>query len=209
MALSGNAVSHPGSHEVLSLEQTTEEGRLRILGFWVFLGAEVVLFACLFATYLVLHGQTAGGPTSSQLFDVPGFTAETLLLLASSFTCGLGTYEMRRHHVKRLIAWMIVTMLLGMGFVGLEVHEFITYVSQGADMARSAFLSAFFVLVGTHGSHVSLGILWLLSIVLQLWRRGLTPVTARKVFVVSLYWHFLDIVWVFIFTTVYLMGKVS
>jgi cytochrome aa3-600 menaquinol oxidase subunit 3 len=188
------------------LEYSTEDGRLRIFGFWVFLGAEIVLFSCLFGTYIVLHGQTAGGPTSAQLFNVNEFMIETLLLLTSSFTCGLGTYEMRRGNRRALMGWLIVTMLLGLGFVGMEAHEFIGYVNQGADMQRSAFLSAFFVLVGTHGSHVSLGLLWMGSVLIQVWRRGLNSVTARKVFIVSIYWHFLDVVWVFIFTVVYLSG---
>jgi len=192
----------------LPLEYSTEEGSLKIFGFWVFLGAEVVLFSSLFATYLVLHGHTVGGPTSAQLFDVKGFTIETLLLLTSSFTCGIGIYEMRRGQRKGLMIWLIVTLLLGAGFVGMELNEFITYVSLGATMQRSAFLSAFFVLVGTHGVHVTLGLFWILSIVIQIARRGITPVTARKAFVVSLYWHFLDVVWVFIFTVVYLTGKV-
>ena len=204
--------SHDHDHEHLTpgvpLEYATEEGRLKIFGFWVFLGAEVVLFACLFATYLVLHHMTAGGPTSMDLFEVKGFTIETFLLLTSSFTCGLGVYEMRRNNSKGLMVWIIVTLLLGLGFVGMEITEFVTYVKDGATMQRSAFLSAFFTLVGTHGAHVSLGILWMSSILYQLWKRGITAVTARKVFVVGLYWHFLDLIWIFIFTVVYLTGKV-
>lgn len=188
------------------LEYSTEEGRLRIFGFWVFLGAEVVLFACLFATYLVLHTMTAGGPSTTTLFDPKMFVIETLLLLTSSFTCGLGTLEMRRQNKAGVLMWLSVTVLLGLGFVGLEANEFTTYVMHGAAMSTSAFLSAFFVLVGTHGSHVSLGILWIVLIMVQVWRRGITAVTARKVFMASLYWHFLDVIWVFIFTVVYLMG---
>lgn len=190
------------------LEYSTEDGSLRITGFWVFLAAEVVLFSCLFATYLLYHGQTAGGPTSRNLFDVPGFATETILLLTSSFTYGLATYSMRRRQKGSVIGWLIVTMLLGMGFVGMEITEFYTYAIHGATLSRSAFLSAFFTLVGTHGAHVSVGILWMLMVIIQVAVRGITPMTSRKIFIVGLYWHFLDVVWVFIFTVVYLTGKV-
>jgi cytochrome aa3-600 menaquinol oxidase subunit III len=194
--------------ETLPREFSTEEGSLRILGFWVFLGAEVVLFSTLFATYLTLHDMTAGGPTSAQLFDFRGFSIETFLLLISSFTCGLGTHAMRRNHRAQAVTWLVVTVLLGLGFVGMEVNEFATDVLQGATLQRSAFLSAFFVLVGTHGCHVSVGILWITMVIIQLSQRGITDVTARKVFITALYWHFLDVVWIFIFTVVYLIGKV-
>ena len=206
MAVNLDAVQQP-AHSVLPLEYT-EDGNLRIFGFWVFLAAEVVLFSTLFAVYLVLHGNVAGGPTSQQLFDIRGFTIETFLLLTSSFTMGLGTYEMRRNNAKGVIAWVLVTLLLGLGFVGMEISEFAHYVSIGANLSRSAFLSAFFILVGTHGSHVTLGLFWILAILIQVMRFGITPKTARKLFVVGLYWHFLDVVWVFIFTVVYLTGKV-
>jgi cytochrome o ubiquinol oxidase subunit III len=178
----------------------------RIFGFWLFMATDMLLFASLFATYLILSTHTDGGPTGHQLFEVRGFTAETLILLTSSFTGGLATYAMRRRKVGTTIAFLAITILLGLSFVGLEASEFIHYAHIGATMQRSAFLSAFFTLVGTHGSHVSLGIVWMATILIQLARNGLNPVTARKVFVVNLYWHFLDVVWVFIFTAVYLMG---
>jgi len=197
------------SNPDVPLEYSLEEGALRIFGFWLFLATDLVLFACLFATYVILQDNTAGGPTEMQLFNVPSFTAETLILLTSSFTGGLGTYAMHKGSRRALITWMIITVLLGLSFIGLEVKEFVTYATHGAPLQRSAFLSAFFTLVGTHGAHVSLGILWMLSIIYQLARRGITPITARKVFIVGLYWHFLDIVWVFIFTVVYLNGVMS
>ncbi len=205
------AVNMESLHEPISSSLPLEyqgDGNLKIFGFWVFLAAEVVLFSTLFAVYLVFHGNVAGGPTSQQLFDIRGFTIETFLLLTSSFTMGLGTYEMRRQNTKGVLAWVLITVLLGLGFLGMEISEFAHYVSIGANISRSAFLSAFFVLVGTHGSHVTLGILWILSILVQVMRKGITPKTARKLFVVGLYWHFLDVVWVFIFTVVYLTGKV-
>ncbi len=191
------------------LEYSTEEGRLKILGFWIFLGAEIVLFSCLFATYLVLLSHTAGGPDSHELYKVKEFMEETILLLVSSFTCGLATLSLRNNNKLGIIIWLIITMLLGAGFIYLEVHEFVTYATQeSATMQTSGFLSAFFTLVGTHGAHVSLGILWMGGIVLQLAFKGINPTTARKVFIVGLYWHFLDVVWVFIFTAVYLTGLV-
>ncbi len=188
------------------IEYQTEDGALKILGFWVFLATDLILFACLFATFIVLRTHTDGGPTGKELFDVPSFTAETFILLTSSFTGGLATFEMHRGHRNRVIGWLVVTALLGLSFVGLEVNEFVHMAMAGATLQRSAFLSAFFTLVGTHGCHVSLGILWMTSIIIQLCRRGITPITARKVYIVNMYWHFLDVVWVFLFTVVYLMG---
>jgi cytochrome aa3-600 menaquinol oxidase subunit III len=190
------------------LEYSTEEGRLKIFGFWVFLGAEIVLFSCLFTTYLIYLHHTAGGPTAKELFEVKGFTIETFLLLTSSFTCGIATHELRRGNRAGLISWLIITLLLGLGFVGMEISEFVNYVHAGATIQTSAFLSGFFVLVGTHGAHVSLGIFWMLFIIIQLAVKGINPVTARKVFIVGIYWHFLDVVWVFILTAVYLTGLV-
>ncbi|MGZ0087431.1 cytochrome aa3 quinol oxidase subunit III [Caldibacillus thermoamylovorans] len=194
--------------ETMPLEYRTQESRLNILGFWIFLGAEVALFATLFATYLVLFQRTGSGPTAGELFEVKDVLIETLLLLTSSFTCGLAIFEMRRGRMSGLIAWLLVTLLLGAGFITFELREFIHYVHEGATMQTSAFLSSFFVLVGTHGAHVSLGIAWMVLIIIQLLQRGLTAKTARKVFIVSLYWHFLDVVWIFIFTLVYLLGMV-
>jgi heme/copper-type cytochrome/quinol oxidase subunit 3 len=182
------------------------EPDLWIFGFWIFLVSDLIIFASLFATYAVLYTHTANGPTPKQIFDVTGFTAETLFLLTSSFTCGLATYSMRRGHRGWLVAWLTVTLILGLLFIGFEVNEFATNVMNGYTMSTSAFLSAFYTLVGTHGCHVSLGICWMTAILIQVIQRGITEVTARKVFVVGLYWHFLDVVWVFIFTVVYLTG---
>jgi cytochrome aa3-600 menaquinol oxidase subunit 3 len=134
---------------------------------------------------------------------------ETILLLTSSFTCGLAIFEMHRHNKKGLLTWMVITLLLGAGFVGMEISEFINYVHDGATMQTSAFLSGFFVLLGTHGLHVSMGIGWAIMVMIQIAKRGLNPVTARKAFIIGLYWHFLDVVWIFIFTFVYLKGMVS
>ncbi len=193
----------------LPLEYQLEQSRLNIFGFWIFLGAEIILFATLFAVYAVLGERTAGGPTPQDIFVLKDVLIETMLLLTSSFTCGLAIYEMRRNNVKGLLTWMIITLLLGAGFIFMEVSEFIHYVHEGATMQTSAFLSSFFVLLGTHGAHVSLGIGWAILIIIQLLRRGITPVTARKIFIIGLYWHFLDVVWIFIFTFVYLARMVG
>ncbi|MCD5323334.1 MULTISPECIES: cytochrome aa3 quinol oxidase subunit III [Pontibacillus] len=190
------------------LEYRTQEGQMTIMGFWIFLGAEVVLFATLFATYAVLFGRTADGPLPSELFE-PGTTLiMTFLLLTSSFTCGLAIHEMRRGSVKGLIFWMVITLALGLGFLGFEIYEFVHYTHEGATIQASAFWSAFFILAGTHGLHVTLGIGWATLLLIQIKQRGLTNVTSRKLFVVSLYWHFLDVIWIFIFTSVYLIGMV-
>ncbi|WML52819.1 cytochrome aa3 quinol oxidase subunit III [Neobacillus sp. PS3-12] len=188
----------------LSIEYQTEQSRLNILGFWIFLGAEIILFSTLFATFGVLKGSTMGGPSPKELFEINGVMAETLILLTSSFTCGLAVYEMHRKNKKGLLAWFGVTLLLGASFVGLEVTEFIKYVHEGATLQTNAFYSAFFTLLGTHGMHVSLGIGWGIMVMLQIAKRGIDSVTARKTFIIGLYWHFLDVIWIFIFTFVYL-----
>lgn len=193
----------------LPLEYQTEQNRLNILGFWIFLGAEVILFATLFAVYGVLGHRHADGPTQQDLFIFKDAMLMTLLLLTSSFTCGLAIFEMRRQNLKALVTWLVITLLLGVGFLFLEINEFNHYIHEGATMQTSAFLSSFFVLVGTHGLHVTMGIGWAILIIIQLLTRGLTPVTARKTFIIGLYWHFLDVVWIFVFTFVYLAGMVA
>ncbi|GAA4836399.1 cytochrome o ubiquinol oxidase subunit III [Paenibacillus vulneris] len=180
---------------------------LKTFGFWIFLITDCILFGTLFATYIVLHGNTNGGPTPKELFEMPGIIAETFILLTSSFTSGLAVLAMHKGNKNQLIGWLAVTALLGASFVALEVNEFITMVyHEGATISTSAFLSAFFTLVGTHGLHVSLGLCWMIGLMFQLKKHGITPVTKRKVDVISLYWHFLDVVWIFVFTVVYLMG---
>jgi len=193
----------------LPLEYQTEQNRMNILGFWIFLGAEIVLFGTLFAVFSVLNTRYAGGPTPKDLFEIKDVMVETILLLTSSFTMGLAIYEMRRHNRNGMLLWFIITILLGAGFVFMEITEFIHYVHEGATMQTSAFLSSFFVLLGTHGLHASMGIGWASMVILQILRRGLTPVTARKTFIIGLYWHFLDVVWIFIFTFVYLARMVG
>jgi cytochrome aa3-600 menaquinol oxidase subunit 3 len=191
------------------LEFAHEEQALRISGFWMFLVTDVLIFASLFASYAVYVGQVAMGPTPAQVFDLGPVLAETLMLLTSSFTAGLAIWQMRRGQTRWLVVWLLVTLGLGAGFVSTEVHEFVADVLAGAGWRTSAFLSAFFLLVSTHGAHVTFGILWALGLLAQLGRRGLTAVVRRKLYTFALYWHFLDIIWVFIFTAVYLAGKIA
>ncbi|KQX66952.1 MULTISPECIES: cytochrome o ubiquinol oxidase subunit III [unclassified Paenibacillus] len=194
-----------GGHHAHDHEHDHES--LKTFGFWIFLITDCILFGSLFATYMVLHQNTNGGPTPEELFKMPGIIAETFILLTSSFTSGLAVLGMHKGNMKQLIGWLAVTVLLGASFVGLELNEFINMVNhEGATISTSAFLSAFFALVGTHGLHVSVGLIWMVGLMLQLKRRGITAVTKRKVAVISLYWHFLDVVWIFVFTVVYLMG---
>ncbi|MDQ0875498.1 cytochrome o ubiquinol oxidase subunit 3 [Paenibacillus sp. V4I3] len=194
-----------GEHHAHDHEHDHES--LKTFGFWIFLITDCILFGSLFATYMVLHQNTNGGPTPEELFKMPGIIAETFILLTSSFTSGLAVLGMHKGNMKQLIGWLAVTVLLGASFVGLELYEFINMVNhEGATISTSAFLSAFFALVGTHGLHVSVGLIWMVGLMLQLKRRGITAVTKRKVAVISLYWHFLDVVWIFVFTVVYLMG---
>lgn len=209
MSMSGRMqTGHPIAVSSKPLEYQDPNQSVKIFGFWLFLSTDMLLFGCLFATYLVVRTHTDGGPTAQSIFDIPRFTLETIFLLTSSFTGGLSTLAMRNGNKKWLLIWLTVTMVLGLAFIGLEVKEFATDVAVGATMQRSAFLSAFFTLVGTHGSHVSVGLVWMFLTLLQVAKRGITTITARKVFMVNLYWHFLDVVWVFIFTIVYLSGRV-
>ncbi|EFI85083.1 cytochrome aa3 quinol oxidase subunit III [Listeria grayi] len=191
------------------LEYQSEQGSLNIIGFWTFLTAEIALFATLFATYFVMEkaGSNAGHPPS-EMFELWLVLVMTFLLLTSSFTCGLAIGEMRKGNVKMLVVYMIITLLLGAGFVGFEIYEFSHYVMEGVTMQVGSYWSSFFVLLGTHGLHVTIGLFWITFILIQL-KRGLTPKNASKLFITSLYWHFLDVVWIFIFTGVYLYGMVN
>jgi cytochrome o ubiquinol oxidase subunit 3 len=178
---------------------------LKILGFWIFLVTDCLLFATFFSAYAVLHNHTDGAFTSKE-YDIPGFIIETFVLLVSSFTSGLAVLQMHKGNKKGLMGWLIVTVVLGAIFVALEINEFTGMALEGATLSRSAFLTSFFSLVGTHGCHVTFGILWMIGLIVQLSQKGITTITKRKISIISLYWHFLDAVWIFIFTVVYLMG---
>ena len=175
-------------------------------GFWLFLLSDIIMFSALFASYAVLSGQTAGGPSGHGLFELRHVGIETLCLLFSSYTCGLGILAMERGHLRRFYLAFGLTFVLGATFLGLEVSEFVGLVARGAGPSRSAFLSAFFSLVGLHGAHVTAGLLWLSFMVAQTAVRGPRDFVRRRLLCFSLFWHALDIIWVALLTLVYLMG---
>lgn len=187
-------------------EYSTEENRLKILGFWIFLGAEIMLFGTLFASYFTLVDRTGSGPIGAEIFEITPVLAETFLLLASSFTIGLAIHAMRLGSKKATLTFMGITLVLGLAFLGVEIYEFQHYVHIGAGLSVSAFTSILLTTLGTHGLHVTLGFFWGLAIIIQISKRGLNHVTANKAFIFSLYWHFLDVVWIFIFSFIYLKG---
>jgi len=189
---------HDGAH-------TGDETAL--FGIWVYIMSDCLLFASLFATYAVLRGATFGGPSLRTFVNMPFVLTESLILLASSFTYGLVTLYAHHHNSKaKVLASLGVTFLLGCGFVAMEMSEFVKLIHDGSGPDRSAFLSAFFALLGTHGLHVLVGLIWMGLLFVQVVFRGVTPTTVRKLSSLGLFWHFLDIVWIFIFTIVYLMG---
>ena len=188
------------------LEYSTEENNLKIFGFWVFLGAEIMLFGTLFASYFTLVDRTGSGPTGAEIFEITPVLIETFVLLTSSFTIGLAIHAMRLGSKKATINFMVITLLLGAVFLGVEIYEFYHYVHVGAGLTVSAFTSILLTTLGTHGLHVTMGLFWGLLLVYQIAKRGLNSVTAGKTFVFSLYWHFLDVVWIFIFSFIYLKG---
>lgn len=179
-----------------------------MFGFWVYLMTDLLMFAVLFAVYAVLHRNTAGGPTGSDLFSQPQALAETLILLTSSFTCGIGMIAARRGNKAQTLIWFGITFLLGLAFLELEVKEFAEFIHEGHTLTSNAFLSSFFALVGTHGLHITSGLLWMGVTLAYVSVRGLNKHLVRKLALLSLFWHFLDIVWIFIFTIVYLMAFV-
>jgi len=177
-----------------------------LLGFWIYLMSDCLIFACLFAAYGVLGRSYAAGPSGAELFDLPLVAVNTGLLLFSSITYGIAMIAMQARSKRGVLVWLAITGLLGAGFIGLELYEFSHLIHEGAGPQRSAFLTAFFALVGTHGLHVSFGIIWLLVLMSQVGRHGLTAANQRRLFCLSMFWHFLDVVWIGVFTFVYLMG---
>ncbi|MDO6655501.1 cytochrome c oxidase subunit 3 [Anaerobacillus sp. 1_MG-2023] len=191
-------------------ERATLDGKNKFLGFWFFLGGETVLFASLFGVYLGLRNATNGGVSANELFELPLVFIATMLLLTSSLTSVFATMALKTNHFKRMIGWFVVTGLLGLAFLGLEIYEFNHYVHEyGHTIKSSAWGSAFYTLVGTHGAHVLVGISWITILIIRNLRRGMDLYTAPKFYLFALYWHFIDVVWIFIFTVVYLMGKVG
>ncbi len=193
--------AHQPSH------QEASDDRI-MFGFWVYLMTDLLMFAILFAVYAVLHKNSVGGPTDSELFHLPLALQETLLLLTSSFTAGIGMIAARRNNKRQVLLWFGLTFLLGAAFLGLEIKEFAELIHHGNTWRSNAFLSAFFALVGTHGLHIISGLLWLGTILVYIIIRGLNSHMVRKLALLSLFWHFLDIVWIFIFTIVYLRAHI-
>lgn len=176
-------------------------------GFWIFLLSDIVMFACFFATFAVLVGQTAGGPKGAELFNLRNVAIETALLLVSSFTCGMASIAAEVRSKLWFQAAMAVTGALGLGFLVIEFREFSDLIARDAGPGRSAFLSAFFTLVGCHGLHVSAGILWLLTMMAQVFAKGFRADIQRRILCFALFWHALDIIWVAVFSVVYLLGS--
>lgn len=205
--LNTSVTSHASMHassDFYVKEHHPENGTL--LGFWLYLMSDCLIFACLFATYAVLGRNYAGGPTGAELFDLPLVAVNTSLLLLSSITYGFAMLEMQRKRVPATLIWLAITGLLGACFIGFELYEFVHLIHEGAGPQRSGFLTSFFALVGTHGLHVTFGIIWLITLMFQIGRHGLTPENGRRLMCLSMFWHFLDVVWIGVFTFVYLMG---
>ena len=188
--------SHGGHHD--------DSGPRTTLGFWIYLMSDCLIFCVLFATFGVLSDATAGGPQGRQLFELRFALGETAILLASSFSFGLAMLAMQAGRQRRVVGWLGLTAALGLGFIGMEVHEFAMLIAHGAGPATSAFLSAYFVLVGTHGFHVLCGLLWIGLMIHQTMHFGLDQIVQRRLACLSLFWHFLDLVWICVFTFVYL-----
>ncbi len=191
----------------LDEEPHPENGTL--LGFWLYLMSDCLVFACLFAAFGVLRHSYAAGPSGVDLFDLPLVALNTALLLFSSITYGFAVLEMQRNRQGPTLMWLALTGLLGAGFIGIELYEFAHLIHEGAGPQRSAFLSAFFALVSTHGLHVTFGIVWLVTLMVQVSKHGLILANRRRLLCLSMFWHFLDVVWIGVFTFVYLMGKLA
>ncbi len=190
------------------LDHEAEANDRVMFGFWVYLMTDLLMFAILFAVYAVLHGNTLGGESGRELFSMPLALAETLLLLTSSFTVGIAMIAARMRNKNQALLWFGITFMLGMAFLGLELYEFAEFIHEGHTMQSNAFLSSFFVLVGTHGLHITSGLLWMGITLVYVMKRGLNDALVRKLSMLSLFWHFLDIVWIFIFTVVYMRAFV-
>jgi cytochrome o ubiquinol oxidase subunit III len=181
---------------------------IQTFGFWIYLMSDLIIFATLFATFAVLGQNYAGGPTGKELFDLPYLLGETLFLLFSSATCGLAMLAVHDGRKKWVLIGLAITFLLGLGFVSMEINEFHGLMAQGFGPDRSAFLSSFFTLVGTHGAHVTFGLIWMAVMMGQVAVKGLTSPVQSRLMRWSMFWHFLDLIWIGIFSIVYLMGVV-
>ena len=187
-------------------EHDHEAGGSTMLGFWIYLMSDCLIFAMLFAAYALFGTSYAGGPKPSELFELPLVAVNTSMLLLSSITYGFAMIAMQEKKKSAVLIWLAITGLFGAAFVGIELSEFANLIREGATPQRSAFLSSFFTLVSTHGLHVSFGIIWLITLMVQVGRYGLTAANQRRLMCLSLFWHFLDVIWIGVFTFVYLMG---
>jgi cytochrome o ubiquinol oxidase subunit 3 len=199
-------VADSGNSPVFYRREEAHPENGTLLGFWIYLMSDCFIFAALFACYAVLGTSYAAGPTARDVLDLPGLAVNTALLLVSSVTFGFAMLEMARERKRAMMVWLAIAGLLAATFVGLEIHEFAVMIAEGAGPGRSAFLSSFFTLVGTHGLHVSVGILWLIVLMFQLGKHGLNEANIRRLRCLSMFWHFLDLVWVGVFSYVYLVG---
>jgi cytochrome o ubiquinol oxidase subunit 3 len=202
--IANGAVSADPSARYYVRDHHPENGTL--LGFWLYLMSDCLLFAGLFAAYAVLGRNYAGGPSGAELFELPTIALNTAFLLLSSITYGFAMIASQRKNLKATIIWLGITGLFGLAFLSLEIQEFLHLIHEGAGPQRSAFLTSFFALVGTHGLHVTFGTIWLVTLMFQLGKHGLTGENKRRLMCLSMFWHFLDVIWIGVFTFVYLMG---
>lgn len=193
-------------NQALPLEYSTKQNDLNIFGFWVFLACEIMLFATLFTSYFTLEHRVGSGPSGAEIFEITPILIETFILLTSSFMIGLAIHAMRLGRKKAMMVFFGITLLLGLSFLSVEIYEFVHYVNVGAGLQTSAFTAILLSTLGTHGAHVTFGLFWGVMIMIQLKKDGLNARTANKSFIFSLYWHFLDVVWIFIFSFIYLKG---
>ena len=206
--MSSSVTMQDGPRQWHAEEEHEHSGGATMIGFWIYLMSDALIFASLFAVYGVLSRNYAGGPGPKQLFDLSLVAVNTGLLLASSITFGVAMLAMAAGRTGRTMVWLAITGLLGAAFLGVELHEFATLVAEGAGPHRSGFLSSFFTLVATHGTHVAFGLVWLIVLLVQIGKRGLGEDNRRRVMCLSMFWHFLDIVWIGVFTSVYLLGVI-
>ena len=207
--MASHAIPTPqGAAPVFHLKEEPHhpEGSSTALGFWIYLMSDCLIFAILFAVYAVLGANYAAGPAPKDLFDLNLVALNTAMLLFSSITYGFAMLAMAKGRVGGTLGWLGLTGLFGLAFLGIEIYEFAHLIHLGATPQRSAFLSSFFVLVGTHGLHVTFGIIWLVTLMVQVKRFGLIPANRRRIACLSMFWHFLDVIWIGVFTFVYLLG---
>ncbi|MGK2946622.1 MAG: cytochrome o ubiquinol oxidase subunit III [Candidatus Malihini olakiniferum] len=199
---------HHAAHDAHAKHGHHDTSSTKVLGFWTYLISDLIIFGSLFATYSVLVTGIAGGPSGKDLFDLYFVLVETFALLLSSITFGMAMISIYQGNVVSINTWLAITFLFGLVFIGMEIYEFHHMIAEGYGPDRSAFLSAFFMLVGTHGIHVMSGLIWLIVMIIQVSCWGITPVVRTRLMCLSLFWHCLDVVWICIFTVVYLMGVI-